>query len=129
MSKLLWIVMTMTLLGFMCGCGAEAKSETPVNVPTEQIDKNTAEIEGNKNAIHTNSVKISNVETTINTKNNAFEKSFDAEIEKMSGDIENNNNSMWYILGGLIIFGVVWLATIFLILWFYRGFPWIGRHY
>lgn len=127
------IILAFVLLGIMCiGCGsAEAKTDIPVSIPTEQIDKNTADIKGNANKIETNSVKISTVETTVNSSNEALERSFKNEIATVKGDInsvqKNVTNSMWYAFGVLIIIGAVGLIGLVIVLYFYRGFKGFGR--
>ena len=129
-SWFFWFCIGILALALCTGC-TSAESTIPVKIPTEQIDKNTADIKGNANKIETNSVKISTVETVINSSNEALERSFKNEIDTVKGNInnvqKNVQNSMWYAFGVLMIIGAIALIALFIVLWFWKGFPWIGR--
>lgn len=127
----LLFVWLMVLVVYCTGCGASATSDMPVETNTKMIDENRSAIEGNANEIKTINVKVSSVENTVNSTNEAMEKAFKNEIGEVKGGLKNVQknvtNSMWYAFGVLIIIGVVGLLGLVIILYFYRGFKGFGR--
>lgn len=140
------IIIAMLIFAFaVSGCdsqGVKQLSEMLEEVKSgqkaqqKQVSENDQAIKGNKNKIKTVTKNVNtfksevktDIKKTIDNKSKQLQDAMDAKIDKIEGNLEQNqdndtiNNSIWtYVVMGAIILGLV-----FLFLWFYKGFPYIG---